>query len=160
MNALAEQVVDREVGSIFLYTHEAHPGEHYPHLTTMAQKRRHAQAVRDLLRVTRPILLDALDGACHRAYGGMPNMTWIVSQAGTVLYKSDWTDAHSVANAVAYFLQVVDRRKRSARLVPFRVERLDCRDADRAKFFEGLARNGPKAVTEFEAFSGAKRPSA
>ncbi len=38
MNALADRVAPGDVGSIFLYTHEAHPGEHYPHLTSMAQK--------------------------------------------------------------------------------------------------------------------------
>ncbi len=42
MNAIAERYCERDVGSIFLYTHEAHPGEHYPHLTSLAQKMRHA----------------------------------------------------------------------------------------------------------------------
>ncbi len=37
-----------------LYTHEAHPGENYPHLTSFEQKYRHAQALRDVLGVTRP----------------------------------------------------------------------------------------------------------
>ncbi len=35
MNALADRFVTHNVGSIFLYTHEAHPGEDYPHLTSM-----------------------------------------------------------------------------------------------------------------------------
>lgn len=100
MNALAERYASRDVGAIFLYTHEAHPGEHYPHLTTMEQKRSHATALRDILGVSRPILLDALDGACHRAYGSMPNMTWIFTSTGMPIYKSDWTDAHSVDNAI------------------------------------------------------------
>ena len=70
----------RGVGSVFLYTHEAHPGENYPHLTSLAQKLEHAKALRDVLDVTRPILVDALDGACHRAYGSMPNMSWIFNR--------------------------------------------------------------------------------
>ena len=69
MNELAERFYEQNVGSIFVCTHEAHPGEHYLHLTSMEQKYRHAQALRDRLGVTRPILLDALDGACHRTYG-------------------------------------------------------------------------------------------
>jgi hypothetical protein len=75
MNALADRVTGHAVASIFVYTHEAHPGEHYPHLESMEQKFSHAAVLRDVLGVTRPILLDALDGACHRAYGSMPNMT-------------------------------------------------------------------------------------
>lgn len=152
MNALAEKYADRDVGSIFLYTHEAHPGEYYPHLTSMEQKFENARALRDELNVTRPILVDALDGACHRAYGSMPNMTWIFSRVGTPLYKSDWTDVNSVENALVYFLDVSERRRGDGRerLAPFHVQRMDFRASDREAFFEGLARNGPKAVTEFE----------
>jgi hypothetical protein len=149
MNMLAERVAERGIGSIFLYTNEAHPGEIYPHHTSMTQKLQHAQDLRDKLGVTRPILVDSLDGACHRAYGSMPNMTWIFNRAGQPVYKSDWTDANSVANAIDYFLDVSERRQNRERLAPFRVERLDYRDQDRETFYKGLERNGPKAVEEF-----------
>jgi len=149
MNGIADRYAADGVGSIFLYTHEAHPGEHYPHHTSLEQKFKHAQALRDELGVTRPILVDALDGACHRAYGSMPNMTWIFTRAGLPLYKSDWTDANSVENALVYFLDVVKRRRDQERLAPFRVERLDYRESNRDAFFKGLERSGPKAVREF-----------
>lgn len=149
MNALADKLADQNVGSIFLYTHEAHPGEYYPHITSMEQKLRHAQALRDVLGVTRPILVDALDGACHRAYGSMPNMTWIFNRSGIPVYKSDWTDTHSITNAMDYFLELPVRRRNKERLAPFVVERLDYRNADSVEFYKGLERNGPKAVTEF-----------
>lgn len=154
MNALADRYQAHNVGSVFVYTHEAHPGEYYPHLTSMGQKFRHARDLRDVLGVTRPILLDALDGACHRAYGSMPNMTWIFTNSGIPVYKSDWTDHHSVANALDYFLQVTERRRHGERLAPFRVERLDYRNQDRVAFYQGLERNGPKAVDEFRAAFG------
>lgn len=149
MNAIADRYAAEGVGSIFLYTHEAHPAEHYPHLTSMAQKFRHAEALRDVLGVSRPILVDALDGACHRAYGSMPNMTWIFNRSGTVLYKSDWSDANSAENAIQYLLDVAQRRQERERLVPFRVERIDYRNSDQEQFYKGLERNGPKAVDEF-----------
>jgi hypothetical protein len=137
------------VGSVFLYTHEAHPGEIYPHLTSMEQKHEHARALRDVLGVKRPIVLDALDGACHRAYGSNPNMSWIFARSGVPVYKADWTDSNSVENAIVYFLDVVGRRRERVRLAPFRVERLDFRTSDQEKFYKGLERNGPKAVREF-----------
>lgn len=153
MNSIAERYADDGVGSIFLYTHEAHPGENYPHLTSMEQKFRHAQALRDVYGVTRPILLDSLDGGCHRAYGSMPNMSWIFTRSGSPIYKSDWTDAHSVENAIRYFLEALGRRRGGERLAPFRVERLDFRRQDAEAFYQGLERNGPKAVREYsEAF--------
>ena len=154
MNDLAHKHMDANVGSIFVYTHEAHPGENYPPLTSMEQKNDHARALRDDLNVTRPILLDSLDGACHRAYGSMPNMTWIFTRAGIPVYKSDWTDCKSVANAIEYFLDGVQRRQDGMRLAPFRVERLDFRTQDREAFYKGLERNGAKAVEEFKAAFG------
>lgn len=149
MNAVAKKYMDDGVESIFLYTNEAHPGENYPHHTSMEQKFRHAEALRDVLGVSRPIVVDALDGACHRAYGSMPNMTWIFNRVGYPIYKSDWSDANSVDNALAYFVDVATRRKDHERLVPFRVERLDYRNADRLQFFNGLKRNGPQSIQDF-----------
>src|SRR3972149_4368450 len=131
MDATAGQFASEGVGSIFLYTHEAHPGENYPRLTSMEQKLRHARDLREVLGVMRLILVDTLDGACHRAYGSMPNMSWIFTRSGVAIYKSDWTDARSVENAIAYFLDVNERRRSGERLAPFRVERLDFRTQDR-----------------------------
>ena len=153
MNNLAEKYADKKVGSIFLYTHEAHPGEIYPHLTSMEQKFKHARDLRDILDVNRPILVDSLDGACHRTYGSMPNMTWIFNKSGMPVYKSDWTDVDSVELAVEYLLRVGERRRNQEKLAPFRVERIDYRVNDRDAFYKGLERSGQKAVSEFrEAF--------
>lgn len=97
--------------------------------------------------------MDALDRACHRAYGSMPNMSWIFTSTGLPVYKSDWTDSRSIENALEYFVNVSERRRAKERLAPFKVERLDFRDHNREAFFKGLERNGPKAVREFtEAF--------
>lgn len=149
MNTIAARFSAQAVGSVFIYTHEAHPGENYPYLASMEQKHRHGVALRDILGVTRPVLLDTLDGDCHRAFGSMPNMTWIFNKSGIPVYKSDWTDAYSVENALVYFLGVVQRRKDGRRLVPFTVERLDFREKDRDSFYLRLGVNGPKAVDEF-----------
>ena len=150
MNAMAERYAEQGVGSIFVYTNEAHPGENYPELRSMAQKHDHARALRDIYGVTRPIYLDALDGACHRAYGSMPNMTWIFNRSGTILYRSDWSNAASAENAIVYFLDVVRRRREGERMAGFRVERMDFRTQDRERFYAALERNGPRAVTEFD----------
>lgn len=154
MDTLAARWAAQGVGSIFVYTHEVHPGEYYPHLTSWAQKLRHAHDLRTVLGVARPILVDALDGACHRAYGSMPNMSWIFTATGVPVYKANWTDADSLASAVAYLLETGTRRQAGARLGPFHVERLDYRNQDRAAFDARLARNGPKAVREFHAAFG------
>jgi hypothetical protein len=99
-------------------------------LTSTDQKFEHARHLRDKLAVNRPILLTALDGACHRAYGSMPNMSWIFNKAGIPTYKSDWTDARSLDTASEYFLDVLQRRRSGERFARFQVERLDFRTPD------------------------------
>jgi len=150
MNTAAERLASQGIGSIFLYTHEAHPGENYPHLRSMEQKYKHAQALRDIYGVSRPIVLDALDGACHRRFGGYPNMTWIFNRSGTVMYKADWTDTDSVMRTAEYLIDVQIRRQQRERLTGFRVERLEFRVQDSEAFNSGLKMNGPKAVEEFK----------
>lgn len=153
MNAVAEKVAHRDVGALFIYTNEAHPGENFPHLTSMEEKFDHARKLRDRLGVTRKILVDSLDGKCHRAFGSMPNMTWILTKSGMPIYKADWTDYVSVENALDYFMDIQERRRSGQRLVPFSVERLDYRESDREAFYRRLAENGERAVQEFkEAF--------
>jgi hypothetical protein len=80
----------------------------------------------------------------------MPNMTWIFNRAAVPIYKSNWTDVHSVRNALAYYLEMVERRQEGEKLIPFHVERLDYRTTDEDSFYAGLARSGPKAVREFD----------
>ena len=114
---------------------------------------RHAHALEEVLSINRPILVDSLDGTCHRAYGSMPNMSWIFNTAGVPVYKADWTDAASIKNALQFFVGIAQQRQAGNIMAPFRVERLDYRIQDRPAFYKGLERNGPKAVREFrEAF--------
>ena len=138
------------VRSVFLYTQEAHPGENYPHLTSMEQKFQHAEDFRDKVGVGRPILVDSLEGDCHWAYGSEANMTWIISGAGLPVYKAEWTDPSSIENALEYFVEVDVRRERGEAIVPFPVVRLDYREHDVDAIYRGLEVAGPKAVAEFE----------
>jgi hypothetical protein len=64
----------------------------------------------------------------------MPNMSWIFNRAGVAIYKSDWSDANRISNALDYHLDVLERRRGKERLVPFHVERLDYRTSDQQGF--------------------------
>lgn len=150
MDAAAERFAEQSITSIFLYTHEAHPGENYPHLTSMEQKARHAEDLRKVYGLKRQTWLDSLDGAAHRAYGSMPNMTWIFNRRGVIQYKAAWTDVESVVNALENLLWVNEQRRFQKYQAPFPIQRLDYRPIDREAFYRGLERNGPKAVREFE----------
>lgn len=149
MDDLADRFADRAVRSAFIYTREAHPGENYRHHRSMDDKRRNARAFLEHSKVRREILLDDLDGTAHRAYGLLPNMTWIVGRGGFIHYKSSWTSARDAANALEAVLEFQAGRARNA-WVPFYSERTAWSTRDQATFKEGLARAGPQAVADYE----------
>lgn len=102
----------------------------------------------------RTILVDDLDGTCHRAWGMLPNMSFITLKGGTIAYKADWTNSYDVARAtngcdVAGALEELLEEIAARTKVPFYNERLRFRDVDREAFMKGLERNGPKAIADF-----------
>jgi hypothetical protein len=149
MDKLAAEFAEREARCVFLYTGEAHPGENLPPLDSMECKLANARALTGQRGIARPVYADALSGDCHLAYGGLPNMCWIFSSIGVVLYKADWTGVESVRNALDYLLDVRAQRKAGEKTVGFRVERFDYRRRDREEFFRVLEHCGPQAVQDF-----------
>lgn len=81
----------------------------------------------------------------HRAYGLLPNMTFVLDRGGTILYKAMWTSAVRIR-------EFLERRPLTATgftHTTFHTEQLELRERDAAAFQAGLARNGPRAVAEF-----------
>lgn len=149
MDELADRYATRAVRSAFIYTREAHPGENYRHHRSMDDKRANARAFAAHSHVRRQILLDGLDGAAHRAYGLLPNMTWIVGRGGFIHYKSAWTSASDVADALEAVLDFQANRV-ARKWVPFYSERIAWSTRDQEKFKEGLVRAGPQAVADYD----------
>src|SRR5262249_19330402 len=75
---------------------EAHPCENVPSHDCFERKLACAALFREEAGIGRDILVDDLDGAAHRAYGLMPNMTWVIGRGGRVAYKANWTSAMNV----------------------------------------------------------------
>jgi hypothetical protein len=148
MEDMAARYADRSVRSVFLYTREAHPGEFYRHHTSMEVKRHHARALQQEFSFKREILLDDLEGTAHRAYGSLPNMSWIIGPGGIIHYKATWTDPADIEEALKEVLRDAERRAKGG-FLPYHSERLRWRGRDDAKFRERLEKNGPQAVTDF-----------
>jgi len=148
MDDLADRLADRAVSSAFLYTREAHPGENYRHHTSMDGKRANARAFQEHVNLRRPILLDDLEGTAHKAYGILPNMTWIIGKGGMILYKAAWTGVEDVEDAFNSLMDGHARRIKD-QLVPFYSERFAWRTRDEDGFKGGLERAGPQAVSDF-----------
>ena len=145
---MARRYADRAVGSVFLYTREAHPRESYRQHTTMDDKRHHARAFQEHNAIERQILLDDVEGTAHRTYGMLPNMTWIIGRGGVVYYRAAWTDVRDLEAALVETLDGLKRRV-SEPLAPFHSERLSWRVRDMESFRRQLAVSGPQAITDF-----------
>lgn len=144
-------VADRTPGVdwAFIYTREAHPGEHVGHHETFDDKLSNARLLRDEIGIRRTILVDDLAGTGHLAYGGLPNMTWVIGRGGQVLYKADWTSAVNVEAFVQRLQAARSHRPRGGAMSPYVSEQLEYRHVDREMFDERLRRNGPRAHDEF-----------
>ena len=147
---MANRYADQGFASVFLYTREAHPGEHFPAHRDLEQKLAHARAFVERYGIERPVLVDDLIGTGHRAYGMLPNMIYLVSRAGRVLFRADWTDAATVEAAIQYVVASRNRRREGLRLKPFYAEFVGQRWSDQAAFDGGLEVAGPQAVADFE----------
>ena len=109
-----------------------------------------ARLLREEAGISRDILIDDLSGRVHRAYGLMPNMTWVIDRGGRVAYKADWTSAANVEAFLGRFLAARDQRSPGTTAVMYQTQQVEFRQTDRARFTAQLRRNGPSAVTEFE----------
>ena len=128
-----------------MYTREAHPAEHRPAHVLFEDKLSAAARLRDEIGISRPILVDDFDGPVHLAYGGLPNMSWVLGRGGLILYKAMWTSAARVGD----FLERFEGRPLDLLHAPFFTEQLEVRRRDAKEFTRGLERNGHRAVAEF-----------
>jgi AhpC/TSA family len=105
MNDLCDDYDDNEdVQFLFVYIREAHPGEKLPAHNSMDDKREAAELFRDEEDVEMTILVDDLDGRVHRKYGKMPNPTYIIDKSGRVAFRSLWTKASVIDEALEELL--------------------------------------------------------
>lgn len=133
-------------GWYFVYTREAHPGEHLPAHRTFDAKLAAARRLRDEVGLRRTILVDDLEGTVHQVYGLLPNMSFVLARGGQILYKAMWTSAVRIAE----YLERMERSRGGVGYSPFYTEQVEVREADPEAFRRRLAVNGPSAVTEWD----------
>ena len=135
---------------MFIYTREAHPGENVQHHDNFERKLASAKLLTEETGIRRDILVDDLNGTVHHAYGLMPNMTWVVGRGGRVAYKANWTSATNVEAFLIRFLAGRAEHPPGTSPAMYETQQAEFRYPDRKRFMEHLARNGARAVAEFE----------
>jgi thiol-disulfide isomerase/thioredoxin len=112
---------DGQAHFYFIYVREAHPERfpEYPAHQSYAGKRARAQALRDKFDTPRRVLVDTLDGDVHRAYGGLPNMSWVLDHTGHVFFKGGWTAPRDIRRALDAVLPLCEQDPPHGPLAPY-----------------------------------------
>jgi len=99
MKALEAEFPDVEF--VLIYVREAHPGERLGPRQSMDEKRAAARLLKPRYGEHRRILVDNLDGDFHRAYGGMPDVVYVMRPDGTIHYRCNWATPQGVRAALS-----------------------------------------------------------
>jgi hypothetical protein len=141
----------RGFGFFIVYTREAHPGENFPHHVSLEQKASHAKQLKELDEVKIPVLVDDLEGSAHNAYGGLPNMIYLIDRGGVVVYKSDWTDAHELEGMCESLVRLDDMKARQVPIIRTGVsQRLHWIPMDPRHRERIYRRSGEKAIQDYK----------
>tara|TARA_Y100001970_G_scaffold182778_1_gene222305 strand:- start:1691 stop:2110 length:420 start_codon:yes stop_codon:yes gene_type:complete len=100
--------------------------------------------------INRTMLVDSLEGDIHKAYGRLPNMTYIVNRYGNIIYKSDWTDPSTIKMALNHYQEERKMMEDKIRVTPYYIEWQPMRKNDTDEFMTILLNDaGPKAIKDF-----------
>lgn len=150
LTELYEKYRSKEFEFFIVYVREAHPGENYPHHTSLERKLTHGRKLRELEGVKIPILVDDLQGTVHRAYGLLPNMIYLIDREGIVVYKSDWTDAHELDGMCESVIRLDEMKAQQVPIIRKGVsERLHWIPMDPNHRERIYRRSGEKAIKDF-----------
>jgi len=83
-----------------VYGVEMHPGEHVPRPTTFEERLNHAARLKKEEKVPFPIILDGIGNEARKLYHALTNPVFIVDREGIIVYKSSWTWAPDLEQAL------------------------------------------------------------
>ena len=156
LNEMYRNYRDKGFEFFTIYVREPHPGENYGPHKDFEQKLEFARRCRDQDGIENPLLVDDLEGTVHRLYGVMPNMVYIVSKEGPIVYKAMWTDHDEIRVVLDNLVMADELRAQGVRLKPSLTEKINFIPAQyaggvREKVFD---RAGPKAWEDYQSTFG------
>ena len=156
LNEMYRTYRDKGFEFLTIYVREPHPGENYGPHKDFAQKLEFARQCRDQDGIENPLLVDDLEGTVHRLYGVLPNMVYIVSKEGRIVYKAMWTDHDEIRVVLDNLVMADELRAEGVRLKPSLTEKINFIPAQyaggvREKVFD---RAGPKAWEDYHSTFG------
>ncbi len=144
----------RGVQFLFIYVKEPHPGDVYPHHTSLEQKTRVARELQQLEEIRFPVLVDELDGQVHRAYGARPNPAFVVSRNGRLVYRAGHAEPGPLREYLEHLLLWDAVNEQHLPTHNMYLEQIRFIIPDGPLHKKIVKRAGPKAVREMQASFG------
>lgn len=152
MNRLLARFKPRSVDGYLLYTRESHPGERYPHHTSLEQKFAYARDLRRLEDVQFPIVVDTLDGKAHQLYGAWPSALFVIHRDGRLVYRSNITNGREVEQFLEDLVLADSLESQGVILHTEYSERIARCEADQPTHHRVYERAGQKAFEDYWKF--------
>jgi len=150
LTQLSHKYRERDFEFLIVYVRESHPGENFPHHCSWEEKVGHAHKLKELESVELRILVDDLQGTVHRQYGLLSNMIYLIDREGTVVYKSDWTDAAELDEVCASLIRLEEMKKQGVPIIRKGIsERMHWIPMDPVLRERVYRRSGEKAIRDY-----------
>ena len=86
----------------------------------------------------------------HKTYGLLPNMVYLIDRKGTIVYKSDWSDAEELEGVCASLLHLDEMKARQIPIIRQGIsERLHWIPMDPSMRERIYRRSGEKAIQDY-----------
>lgn len=138
-----------DVAFLFVYVREAHPGEKMREHRSLKQKVRAAELFRTEEEVQIPVIVDDLDGKIHKQYGKLPNPTYLIDKSGRVAFRSLWTRAKTVEEALEGLLRIEREQNTDRAIVHGGEDTSASMTYAMLHSHRALERGGKKAIRDF-----------
>lgn len=140
--SLHQEVRDRGVEMVCVYTREAHPGSSIrPHATLEEKATRASELVAEE-ELPFPVVVDDLAGTLHRSYSdaAFNSPAYLLDSGGRVVYKAAWLDPADLRSAVHDHLRWEERHREGVILKKTVTERMYLIDEQPATAVEARVR--------------------
>lgn len=78
------------INFVLVYVREAPPGNKLGKHESLNEKIDISRKVKSIYKDSRNVLIDDIDGKFHKTYWLMPNLIYVISENGIVLFRGDW----------------------------------------------------------------------
>ena len=114
---MASEWAERDVQFFTVYVREPHAGGDYPQPETITQRAQYASDCASLVGQRIPVIVDSIENEVHQAFGGLPNMVYVIDTRGKVGYRATWAKHEQVRDAVDRLLRFHEAQKSGKKMM-------------------------------------------